>query len=49
MASREIAEGEYIVNNTFMDKVHRKKLVCYLGKTGVPNKHRVCYCISLTH
>ena len=29
--------------------LHRKKLVCYLGKTGVPNKHRVCYCISLTH
>ena len=28
---------------------HRKKLVCYLGETGVPNKHRVCYCISLTH
>ena len=29
--------------------LHRKKKVCCLDKTGVPNKHRVCYFMSLTH
>ena len=29
--------------------LHRKKKVCCLGKTAVPNKHRVCYFMSLTH